>query len=74
MKGIARRNSFAVNIKDIKIHLLEFPFWISGYNLTSNYESMGSIPDLAQWVKGPSVAMSCSVGHKRGSDPTLLWL
>ena len=32
------------------------------------------IPGLTQWVKGPSVAMSCGIGCRFGSDPTLLWL
>ena len=37
---------------------------------------------LAQWVKNPtsihedvgSIAASCGIGHRSGSDPTLLWL
>ena len=31
------------------------------------------IPGLAQWVKD-RFATNCGVGHRRGSDPTLLWL
>ena len=38
------------------------------------HENVGLIPGLDQWVKGFSVAMSCSVGHRCGSDPALLWL
>ena len=32
------------------------------------------IPGLAQWVKDVAIAMSCGIGHRRGSDPALLWL
>ena len=42
---------------------------------TRNHEVAGSIPSLAQWVKDlAGVAVSCSVGHRHGSDPALLWL
>ena len=41
---------------------------------TRNHEVAGSIPGLAQWVKGSGVAVSCGVGCRLGSDPTLLWL
>ena len=43
-------------------------------NPTRNHEVAGSIPGLAQWVKGSGIAMSCGVGHRGGSDPALLWL
>ena len=38
------------------------------------HEDAGSIPNLAQWVKGSSVAASSGVGHRCDLDPALLWL
>ena len=43
-------------------------------NLTSILEDAGSIPDLTQWVKGSSVAVTCGVGRRLRSDPAWLWL
>lgn len=40
-------------------------------NPTSIHEEMGSIPELAQWVKGSGVAVSSEVGHRHCSDPVL---
>ena len=46
--------------------------WLT--NPTRNHEVVGSVPALAQWVKGSGVAVSCGVGCRCGSDPALLRL
>ena len=43
-------------------------------NPTSMHEEESSIPGPSHWVKGPSVAASCCVGHRCSLDPTFLWL
>ena len=43
-------------------------------NLTRNHEVAGTIPGLAQRVKGSSIAVSCGASHRHGSDPVLPWL
>ena len=43
-------------------------------NPTSIYKDAGSNLGLTQCIKGSSGAMSCSVGHRHGSDPKMLWL
>ena len=43
--------------------------WIK--NPPSIHEDAGLIPDLAQWVKGSGIAMSCDVGCRRGLDLTV---
>ena len=48
--------------------------WLSGNIPTSIHEDLGSIPGLAQWIEGSSIAVSCSVRHRSGLDPVLLWL
>ena len=40
-------------------------------NLTSIHEDVGSIPGLAQ---GSGIAVSCGVGYRHISDPSLLWM
>ena len=44
--------------------------WLT--NTTRNHEVASLIPGLAQKVKDLA-AVSCGVGRRRGSDPTLLW-
>ena len=43
-------------------------------HLTSIHEDLSSIPSLAKRVKRSGVTKSCSVGHKCGLDPALIWL
>ena len=46
--------------------------WVT--KLTSIHEDSALIPGLAQWVKGSSIAVRCSVGRRCNSDLVLLWL
>ena len=43
-------------------------------NPTRTHGVAGSIAGLVQWVKDQSIAVSCGVGHRLGSDLVLLWL
>ena len=44
--------------------------WVT--NLTGIH--LGLIPGLAQWVKDPSIAVGCGVGHRQALDLVVLWL
>ena len=55
-------------------HHRSSPRGVVATNLTRDHEVAGSIPGLAQQVKDPGIAVSCGVGHRRGSDLALLWL
>ena len=46
--------------------------WVK--NPTGSHEDAGLISGLTQWIKGSSVAPSCCVGCRSGSDLVLLWL
>ena len=43
-------------------------------NPSSTHEDTGSLPGLAQGVKGSSVTFNCGVGRRCGSYLALLWL
>ena len=41
---------------------------------TSIHKDVGSALGLTHWVKGSTIAVSCSMSHRQGSDLQLLWL
>ena len=43
-------------------------------NSANMCEDVGLNPSLAPVGQGSGVAVNCGVGHRRGSDPALLWL
>ena len=43
-------------------------------NTTSIHEDVGSNPWPPSVGRGSGIAVSCGIGRRRGSDPTLLWL
>ena len=71
MWNISEFNIF-LDIKNVCAGVPVVAQWLM--NLTRNHEVAGSIPALAQWVKGSGIAVSCGVGCRLGSDPMLLWL
>ena len=57
-----------------KLYFGSFPSGAAETNLTRNHKVAGLIPVLAQWLRIPSIAVSCGVGRRHDSDPMLLWL
>ena len=65
------------SLVDLRINLQELTLVQRLTNLTRIHEDAGSIPGLSVG-RGSGAAVSCGavvyVGHRRGSDPKLLWL
>ena len=51
------------------------PVVVQRKSLARIHEDVCLIPGLAQWAENLAMpSMSCGIGHRCGSDPTLLWL
>ena len=61
--------------KSLKVLLFGVPIAAQQVkNLTSICEDAGLMPGFAQGVKDRGVATCCGIGHRRSSDPMLVWL
>ena len=64
----------SLNLSHLKLLPLECPLWHSGNESDWYPRGCGFDPWPCSVGRGSSVAMSCGVGHRRGSDHMLLLL